>query len=458
MNLELEIELSKAPIFAELDALKKQIDDQRPLPPDVEGRVMQKLRLDWNYNSNAIEGNKLTYGETVAFLMEGITAKGKPLKDHLDIRGHNEAIHFLTELIKDSRGITEADIRALHKMILVERYKVDAQTADGKPTTKWVEIGEYKSMANHVQTSTGEIHYYASPEEVLIKMPELIEWYRQAMENKAIHPVVLAALFHHKFVAIHPFDDGNGRLSRILMNLILMQNGFPPAIVKMDDRKNYYSLLNRADNGDIWPFVEYIVERVQSSMKVYIKAIEGEDIDEEDDIKKEIALFKVELQNRISIRIKKSKDVINELINNDILKTIDKALIAVKEFSSFFISEEFNVKMSYWHPDVAATVYTIYAIDEFKRNSESSQFLSRDYEDIELSFLLKEFREPNNTFDVAVRILFKLEAYNYTVVTNSDSKIVKLYHEQLLPADFKVIEGNIFKGIKTGIEKSLKNK
>src|ERR1700753_3928959 len=110
MNLKLETEFSKAEILQEVDLLKKQIDDARPLPTDIEGRVMQKLRLDWNYNSNAIEGNKLDYGETVAFLMTGITAKGKPLKDHLDIRGHNEAINFLLSIIKETRPISEADI------------------------------------------------------------------------------------------------------------------------------------------------------------------------------------------------------------------------------------------------------------------------------------------------------------------------------------------------------------
>src|ERR1700709_1231103 len=170
MNLKLEIEFSKAELFQEVDALKKQIDDMRPLPEDVEGRVMQKLRLDWNYHSNAIEGNRLSYGETVAFLMEGITAKGKPLKDHLDIRGHNEAINFLLSIVKEPRPITEFEIRALHKMILVEPYQVSAQTADGIPTTKWVSIGDYKSSANHVKTATGEMHYYATPVETPAKM------------------------------------------------------------------------------------------------------------------------------------------------------------------------------------------------------------------------------------------------------------------------------------------------
>lgn len=130
MNFKLEQEFSKANIIGQVDDLRKQIDEMRPLAADLEGKVMQKLRLDWNYHSNAIEGNRLSYGETIAFLMEGITAKGKSLKDHLDIRGHNEAISFLLSIVKDTRPMTESDIRALHKMILVEEYDVKAQTAE----------------------------------------------------------------------------------------------------------------------------------------------------------------------------------------------------------------------------------------------------------------------------------------------------------------------------------------
>src|ERR1700744_6267818 len=156
MDFRLETEFSKTGIIQEVDALKKQVDELRPLPEDVEGRVMQKLRLDWNYHSNAIEGNKLNYGETVAFLMEGITAKGKPLKDHLDIRGHNEAINFLLSIVKDARPVSEVDIRSLHAMILVEPYEVKAQTADGLPTTKIITLGEYKTLPNHVRTATAK--------------------------------------------------------------------------------------------------------------------------------------------------------------------------------------------------------------------------------------------------------------------------------------------------------------
>ena len=151
---------------------------------------MQKLRLEWNYHSNAIEGNRLNYGETVAFLMTGITAKGKSLKDHLNIRGHNEAILFLLSIVKDERNFTESDIRALHEMILVEPYDSPAKTADGTPTKKRITLGEYKTSANHVKTITGEIHYYASPEETPAKMQELMDWYKEASQHKEIHPFI----------------------------------------------------------------------------------------------------------------------------------------------------------------------------------------------------------------------------------------------------------------------------
>ncbi|MCP4137449.1 MAG: hypothetical protein GY754_41160 [bacterium] len=188
-------ELSLDNIIQKIDGLKAEVEKLRPLAPDLEGRVMQKFRLHWNYHSNAIEGNTLTYGETTAFLMEGITAKGKPLKDYLDIRGHNEAIDYLLDTVKSDRDFTESDIRSLHKMILVEPYESEARTPDGKKTKKLIKLGVYKSSPNHVITGTGETHYYASPEETPIKMKELMEWYNSAKEDTDIHPLVLATVF-----------------------------------------------------------------------------------------------------------------------------------------------------------------------------------------------------------------------------------------------------------------------
>ena len=163
-------------LLEKIDRLKAEIDLLRPLAPDIEARVLQKFRLDWNYHSNSIEGNSLTYGETVAFLMEGLTAKGKPLKDHLDIKGHNEGIDYLMNLIKNKHQLTEKVIRELHKIILVEPYKTPAITSDGQSVEKTINIGQYKTQPNHVKTPTGEMHYYASPEETPAKMNDLMTW------------------------------------------------------------------------------------------------------------------------------------------------------------------------------------------------------------------------------------------------------------------------------------------
>ena len=429
MNLKLETEFSKADLLQEVDALKKQIDDMRPLPDDVEGRVMQKLRLDWNYHSNAIEGNRLSYGETVAFLMEGITAKGKPLKDHLDIRGHNEAINFLLSIVKDTRPISEVEIRALHKMILVEPYDVPAQTAEGVSTRKRISIGEYKSSANHVKTATGEIHYYAAPEDTPAKMQELMDWYGEVSNDKDIHPIVVAALFHHKFVAIHPFDDGNGRLSRILMNLILMQKNYPPVVIKMDDRQNYYSLLSRADNGDLWPFIEYIIDSLKSSLQLFLKASLGGDIDEDEDIDKEIALFKMELADITDVKEKRSTDLIQDLLKLQIKDLTIKLNNKARMFQDLFF--EFNSSVELFID--SSNFYFHETLDDFFNGGSAYQDrLLSQLNSISLVFVFNKFKNSKNDFNISNRINIIFEEYHYRF-SNIDDEIFlsKLYHEKL---------------------------
>ena len=131
-----------------INRLSEELEKLRPLSSENEQKVMQKFRLDWNYNSNNLEGNSLTYGETKALLLFGITAQGKPLKDHIEIEGHNEAIDYIIKVARAQESLTEAMIRHLHKMILHEPYEIDALTADGQPTRKRVEIGKYKTTPN----------------------------------------------------------------------------------------------------------------------------------------------------------------------------------------------------------------------------------------------------------------------------------------------------------------------
>jgi Fic family protein len=262
--------------------LKEKLDTLRPIKPEDEMRIMQKFRLDWNYHSNNLEGNSLTYGETKALILFGITAQGKQFKDHLEIQGHNEAVEWVLDVVKQDRPLTENFIRELHKLILKEPYEVDAITSDGKPTKKLIKIGEYKTTPNHVKTKTGEIFYFATPEETPAKMYDLIRWFEDKSKNEGFNPILVAAEFHYRFIRIHPFDDGNGRTARILMNFILLQNGYPPVVVKTQDKENYFRVLQLADAGNLEYFLDYITQNLIHSLEIMISGAMGESVEEED--------------------------------------------------------------------------------------------------------------------------------------------------------------------------------
>jgi len=448
MDLRLEVEFSKTELTANIDSIKNQIDKSRPLSQEIEEKVMQKLRLEWNYHSNAIEGNRLNYGETVAFLMTGITAKGKSLKDHLDIRGHNETILFLLSIVKDERDFTESDIRALHEMILVEPYDSPAKTTDGTPTKKRITLGEYKTSPNHVKTITGETHFYASPEETPAKMQELMEWYKAASQNKEIHPLILAALFHYKFVAIHPFDDGNGRLSHILMNLILMRNGYPPVVIKMEDRQNYYSLLSQADTRNYWPFIEYIGDYLTTSLNLYLKAIEGGDIDEPEDIDKEIALFKMDIENREHNEDLISIENIQKLFVGDLEKLFEKVIQKILLFEDLFTNKSISIYCG-------AT--SIYEKTKLKDIIKLIDFSSDEFcYLLTLEIILKEFKKSENRFDIYVTLQITFEDKYYVIQDDGqDLKLIKLYNESITQRDYSLILKYFVNDIKNNIQKNL---
>ena len=416
--------LSQLPIMAQVNATKEQLDGIRPLPQEVEGRVMQKLRLEWNYHSNAIEGNKLTFGETYSFLMYGLTAKGKPFKDHLDIKGHNEAINFLTSLIKDDFDLTEVDIRNLHKMILVEPYQSPAQTADGQAITKTIRIGEYKQQPNHVKTPTGEIHYFATPEETPIKMHELVQWYNEARKNSNIHPSVLAAFVHHRFVNIHPFDDGNGRLARILMNLILMKNGYPPAVVKLKERTDYYQALNQADRNEYVPLVDFLAEAVLDSMNLYLKAARGESIEDDADLDKEIALFKGSFEKTYEI---KNKETIAKMFEQIILPIVKIAEIKFSKLDDLFYKREETLYYAHKHLNYSKSFSDDNLINVYE---DKTQFIAVQVDWLKFNKILK-----NMDFNTNLRCHLGDKAFSIEYSNSSIFLLEKYYGEPI--SDFE---------------------
>lgn len=280
-----------------IDRLKRELDELRPLPPAVLAQVEQKLRLEANYHSNAIEGNKLTLGETRSLILHGLTARGKPIRDHLDIEGHDEAVKAIEEAIKDDQALNEVFIRNLHRILLKESYETDAVTPDGSRVRRTISVGDYKTTPNHVRTSTGETYYFTPPERVKSAMSDLMDWYK-TKEREGEHPVIIAATIHYRFVRIHPFDDGNGRMARLLMNMILIKHGYTVALIRRENRDEYFSELELADKTErLTHFIDYIASCCDYSLTLHLKAAKGESIEDVDDIDREIVLFKRSLSD-----------------------------------------------------------------------------------------------------------------------------------------------------------------
>ena len=241
--------------FSKIDEMKKKIDQYRPFSKRLADSLRDKLIIEWTYNSNAIEGNTLTLSETKVVL-EGITIGGKSIVEHLEAINHREAILFLEELIGSNESLSEWNIKSIHGLILKE---IDNQNA-GKYRTENVVIG-------------GAIHIPPKHYEIDLLMQNLIREYRE--EWQVFNPVVRATLLHGEFVKIHPFIDGNGRTSRLLLNFELMKNGYTPIIIKKENRSRYYEVLDYAHTTmDYHPFLEFVAEAVIESEQLWLSLLE----------------------------------------------------------------------------------------------------------------------------------------------------------------------------------------
>ncbi|MDM8539078.1 Fic family protein [Desulfobacterales bacterium HSG17] len=251
-----------------VDDLKTQIENKKSLQNEHWAAIQEKLRVDWTYDSNAIEGSSLTKGETLFFLKEGLTVEGKPFKDFLDARNHAEAIDWLYEVIKDNRPISQGLIKEMNALLLSGVKFTPGIDQSGHKIRKPANPGKYKILPNHVLQTDGTIHFYTDPIHVADEMETLCKWINENIVNK--HPVIVASIAHYNMVRIHPFDDGNGRGARILMNLILIKKSYPVAIIRNENRRKYLTALNHADKGNIVPFLAVVSDSMIDTEKTII--------------------------------------------------------------------------------------------------------------------------------------------------------------------------------------------
>ena len=243
------------PVLKKIDALKAKIDAHRPLDAHMLKQVREYFRIGMAYSSNALEGNSLTETETKIVIEDGITIGGKPVRDHLEALGHSEAYDLLFRLAKNQE-ITEANVKELHRLFY---YRIDAKQA-----------GKYRKSRVII---TGTDFIPPAPE----RIPDLMESFIAGLSEARAkhHPVEFCAIIHKEMVTIHPFIDGNGRAARLLMNLALLQAGYPLAIIPPTLRRDYLDTLNKTHKGDDGPFISFIAGVCYESAKEYLRLLEG---------------------------------------------------------------------------------------------------------------------------------------------------------------------------------------
>lgn len=236
-----------------LEQKKAQLDALRPLSGSAVRRLNEQLAVEWIYNSNAIEGNTLTLRETKFILETGLTIGGKSLREHFEVINHKGAIQYVEGLASGEDLITPFHVCQVHRLVLSQ---IDDDNA-----------GQFRNLPVRI---AGASH---QPPEAW-KIPDLITEWGDWLYGSGLarHPVERAALAQHRLVAIHPFLDGNGRTARLVMNLLLMRDGYPPTIILRINRRQYYHVLAQADQGREAPLVNFVGRAVERSLTLYLEA------------------------------------------------------------------------------------------------------------------------------------------------------------------------------------------
>jgi len=234
---------------------KRKLDSLRPFSKSALAKLRERIIVEWTYNSNAIEGSSLTLKETKLVLEDGLTIKGKPLREHLEAINHEAAIEFVEKLVAQKTKIAPLTIRQIHSLVL---SKIDDK-----------EAGKYRNVNVAISGSS-----YTPPE--AIEVPGLMDDFGQWLKKTKTqfnNIIEYAAHAHFKLVHIHPFIDGNGRTARLLTNLILMRYGFPPIVILKLDRKKYYDTLEMAHRGKFDNFINFISRSLERSLAIWLEAI-----------------------------------------------------------------------------------------------------------------------------------------------------------------------------------------
>ena len=253
----------------------------QPLSDKDRERLSRRFTVDFNYNSNHIEGNTLTYGQTEILLLFGKVIGEADVRDVQEMTASNVGLRIMTEEAKvKETPLSQNFIRTLHKTLLREDYTVYRNLPGGVQASYVIHAGQYKTRPNSIITRYCDRFEYASPEETPSLMADLVDWYNKSEQEGKLSPVELAALFHYRYIRIHPFEDGNGRIARLMVNFILTRHNYPMVVVRSRKKSEYLEALHQTDlkvgpgpgdgahaeTNEIRPFLKYFNDLVATEI------------------------------------------------------------------------------------------------------------------------------------------------------------------------------------------------
>lgn len=325
-----------------IDEVQARIVAAGPLSTEAKRKLHYRLRLDWNYHSNVMEGSSLTQQETRGIMMGNVTVSGKPIKDVLEMQGHDELVTKLLGMAKGELNLSESRIREVHRAIVHE-----------DDPTKKAQVGQWKTEANYVVNFKGERFDFRPPTEVPQAMHDLLDRTKADIERiersakDAPHPALLAFRFHLEYVTIHPFHDGNGRTARIFSNLLLMRFGYPPIVIRVDEKETYNRYLAEVQAYGASPdlFHAFLAERLVRSQELVLDALAGESLEEPDDLDKRLKLLAAIVEGSEGGELKRVRGRANTvaLMQEWVLALMEKAIPVAQRFNPFFLINTHSV-------------------------------------------------------------------------------------------------------------------
>lgn len=384
-----------------IETLRQRIEEHGKLSPEILRRIENRFRLECNYYSNRQEGGTLTREETRTVMIGNISVDNKPLKDILEMKGHDAA---MTQILRIGRGeinISEKRIKDIHREIIHEENPEKQKL-----------VGEWKEDYNEIINSKGEKYSFTPPDELPEAMHQLHNWLGSELDKikrkdkKALSPLIVAFDFHVRFLAIHPFYDGNGRTGRILSNLILVAHGYPPFYITDEEKDTYNRYLTdiQSYGGNPDLFYEFMIGLVARSMQLILNVIEGRDENDPEGWMEKLRLMKTNLPKNPSLQVIRSKESVSEIAEKSIFPVIETLIKQLKVFDELFA----NRIMWFGVDNGAVSVEIMEHVRKVMADNQPRSLITFKY-------TLNGFKKaPLIPFDISIELRWRLDQYTYS--------------------------------------------